>query len=458
MNIDSPKADPVAAPRIVAIGELARNVAGFLERSFPVLWVGGEVSNLIRAASGHWYFVLKDRDAQVRCVMFRSRNTNLDWTLRDGDKVEARVLVGLYVPRGEFQLQVEHMRRAGAGALFEEFLRIRAKLEKAGLFDAARKRALPAHPRRIGVVTSTQAAALHDVLATLARRAPHVEVIVFPAPVQGDDAPARLVAAIAAASDHREHADDPGIEVLLVVRGGGSIEDLWAFNDERVAYAIVGSRVPVVSGVGHDTDFTIADFVADLRAPTPTAAAELATPDVEVLMARADRQRLALTRAMQRIADTLAQRIDEASRRLRSPEQRLAFAQQALVAGRRRLERAHADRMAAAEREASALLGRLRAAAPRFDALAVRVHRAEERIESRVIRTFERAERALDGLQRRLTLLDPRNVVERGYAIVTDADGMLVRDTASLRSGARVEVELTRGRFGAAVVDVDGAA
>src|SRR5690606_14435132 len=247
-----------------------RAVARLLERSFPLAWVSGEVSNFARAASGHWYFTLKDEAAQVRAVMFKGRAQHAGFTPREGDKVEVRALVTLYAPRGDYQLNVETIRRAGVGNLYEAFLQLKDKLAKEGLFDADKKRPLPAFARTIGVVTSLQAAALRDILTTLRRRAPHVRVILYPAPVQGEGAGEKIAHMINTASRRAE------CEVLLVCRGGGSIEDLWAFNHESVARAMAACTMPVISGVGHETDFTIADFAADLRAPTPTAAAELA--------------------------------------------------------------------------------------------------------------------------------------------------------------------------------------
>ena len=243
----------------LGVSELLRSVRDVLERRFPLVWVKGELSNLSRASSGHLYFTLKDRGAQVECVMFRSRAAALGWEPREGAQVEARALVSLYEPRGRFQLNVETLRGAGLGPLYERFLRLKDKLEHEGLFDAALKRALPVHPRAIGIVTSLAAAALHDVLSTLARRNPAIPVIVYPAPVQGEGAAGRLAAAIATAGARAE------CDVLLLVRGGGSIEDLWQFNEEALARAIRASPIPVVVGVGHESDVTIADLVAYLE-------------------------------------------------------------------------------------------------------------------------------------------------------------------------------------------------
>jgi len=444
MSIESAFVTAASTARILPIGELVRQVASLLERSFPLSWVSGELSNLTRAASGHWYFSMKDRDAQVRCVMFRNRNQNVDWTPREGDRVEARVLPGIYAARGDFQLQVEQMRRAGAGVLFEQFLRIKTALEAAGLFDPARKRALPAHPRAIGVVTSLQAAALRDVLTTIARRSPHVPVIVFPTPVQGQEAPGRIADAIAAAAHPgARHA----IDVLLLVRGGGSIEDLWAFNDERVAHAIATAVVPVVSGVGHETDFTIADFVADVRAPTPTAAAELASPDAPALAQRLARHRLGLGRAAERALNAWTQRVDEATRRLRSPDQRLAVARSHLDSFARRLARAQDARLADRRRALVLAATRLQSAAPDALRLATRTQALRERLARAVAQRLRTSGQVVLNAGQRLVLLDPRGVLERGYAIATDAEGRVIRDAATLAVDQPVTVEVARGRF-----------
>ncbi|MBN3729183.1 exodeoxyribonuclease VII large subunit, partial [Burkholderia sp. Ac-20379] len=271
----------VSGDGVIPVSALNRAIGSMLERSFPLSWVSGEVSNFTRAASGHWYFSIKDKDAQMRCVMFRGRAQHAPFTPREGDRIEVRALVTMYEPRGEVQLSVEAVRRTGQGRLFEAFLKLKAQLESEGLFAPERKRPLPAHPRAIGIVTSLQAAALRDVLSTLARRAPHIPVVVYPAPVQGAGAAEKLTEMVETANARRER---DGTDVLIVCRGGGSIEDLWSFNDEALARAIAASELPVISGVGHETDFTIADFAADVRAPTPTGAAELVSPQRALLL------------------------------------------------------------------------------------------------------------------------------------------------------------------------------
>src|SRR5687767_10645207 len=302
---------------ILSVAELLRSVRDTLERRFPLAWVGGELSNLSRAPSGHLYFTLKDASAQVDCVMFRSRAAALDWEPREGMRVEARALPTLYEPRGRFQLTVEGMRLAGLGPLYERFLRLKERLAAEGLFEAKLKRELPPFPGRIGVVTSLAAAALRDVLTTLGRRNPAIPVIVYPVPVQGEGAAARIASMLARANRRAE------CDVLLLVRGGGSIEDLWQFNEEAVARAIRASRIPVVTGVGHETDFTIADFAADRRAPTPTAAAELASAPRAELLARLAECGRCLSRDTRRHLEYAMQAVDALAKRLLHPAERL---------------------------------------------------------------------------------------------------------------------------------------
>ncbi|MBC7861188.1 MAG: exodeoxyribonuclease VII large subunit, partial [Burkholderiaceae bacterium] len=291
-------------PPVLTVSALNGAVARLLERSFPLTWISGEVSNFTRASSGHWYFTLKDDAAQVRAVMFRGRAQYAGFTPREGDKVEVRALVTLYGARGDYQINVEAIRRAGVGALFEAFLRLKEKLEAQGLFDPARKRAPPMFARTIGIVTSLQAAALRDVLSALKRRAPHVRVILYPTPVQGQLAAEKIAEAIHLASNRAE------CDVLLVCRGGGSIEDLWSFNDEGVARAIAACSMPVISGVGHETDFTIADFVADVRAPTPTAAAQLVSADRVEMCQHVRQWQMRLGRIVLRRLEDRMQRLD----------------------------------------------------------------------------------------------------------------------------------------------------
>jgi exodeoxyribonuclease VII large subunit len=298
---------------VLTVGQLNQALYELIDMTFDTVWVRGEISNLKIYPSGHWYFKLKDADSQINAVMFKGRNSSLTFKPIDGDQVEVAAQVGFYAARGDVQLTVQVMKKAGAGALFEAFLKLKKKLELLGLFESGRKKVIPAHPRAIGIVTSSQAAALKDVLATLARRAPHIPIMIFPSPVQGPEAPPGLIKAIKQAE---ESALDEKIDVILLVRGGGSIEDLWAFNDEQLAHAIANCSIPIISGVGHETDFTIADFVADLRAPTPTGAAEISTPDSLELKRDLETMAGHLKRATRLKLEREAQRLDQLSLRL----------------------------------------------------------------------------------------------------------------------------------------------
>jgi len=393
------RSDAVASGlRVLSVAQLLRSVRDTLERRFPLAWVRGELSNLSRAPSGHWYFTLKDGQAQVDCVMFRSRAAALDWQPRDGLEVEVRALPTLYEPKGRFQLSVEGMRRAGIGPLYERFLKLKERLAAEGLFDAQLKKDLPSYPRVIGVVTSLAAAALRDVLTTLARRNPAIEVIVYPAPVQGEGAADRIITMLKRAGRRAE------CDVLLLVRGGGSIEDLWQFNEEAVARAIRASRIPVVVGVGHEGDFTIADFAADRRAPTPTAAAELASPSRAELLARLADCARCIQREMRRRIETAAQTVDGWARRLVHPAARL---------------RAHREMVAQLQARLAFALSHC-------------AHRSQARLER---------------LQASLASLDPGAVLARGYSITRDASGEVLRDAARVREGSRISTTLARGRL-----------
>lgn len=390
-----PNESGAGAP-VLSVAQLARSVRELLERRYPLCWVAGEISNLKPASSGHLYFVLKDEQAQVDCVMFRGRAAHLGWEPRDGQRVEARALVTLYEPRGRFQLNVEAMRRAGVGQLYERFLRLKEKLEREGLFAPEAKRAPPAHPRRIGLVTSLQAAALRDVLTTLARRNPSLPVIVYPVPVQGEGAADKIARMLALAS-RRDECD-----VLLLVRGGGSIEDLWAFNEEVLARAIRASRIPVVVGVGHESDVTIADFAADCRAPTPTAAAELVSPSRAALLAHVLQLTARASRDAGRRLEYAMQRVDSLARRLVHPAERLRVSRQLLGQLAARL---------------------VSAAGRRLDAFAARLGLARANLQS----------------------LDPGAVLARGYSITRDAAGVVLRDAAQAREGDTLTTALAKG-------------
>lgn len=411
------------ARRVWPVGALCRAVADALEARFNPVAVRGELSGFTRAASGHCYFTLKDASGQIRCAMFRRSAGLMDFRPRDGDSVEALGRLDVYDARGDLQLIVESLSRAGQGTLYEQFLQLKSKLESEGLFDPARKRPLPLMPRGVGLVTSLGAAALHDVATALRRRVPHVPVVLAPAAVQGAQAPSELLAALTALY---EQARSGVVDVILLVRGGGSLEDLWAFNDERLARAIAASPVPLVCGVGHETDFTIADFCADLRAPTPTAAAELvARPQQDWLGGLAMAQDR-LTSAAWRRMDSLAQRLDVATSRLGRPSGRVGIQLRQLERHAQRLRYAAQARLGHHDRRLAHALDELRRAAA-----------------GQLAHQGGRLDRS--GL--RLTTIDPRQVLQRGYALLLQSDGSLLAHAAQAHPGQAVQALLADGRL-----------
>lgn len=390
---------------ILTVSQLNRMAKDLLQSSFPLTWISGEISNFTRAASGHWYFSLKDAGAQVSCVMFKGRNSYVDFLPQEGDKVEARATVTLYEARGSFQLVVESVQRAGLGALFAEFEKLKAKLEHEGLFDPAFKQAIPDYPKTIGVVTSKDAAALRDVLTTLNRRNPNIKVIIYPTPVQGHGADKQIANAIKTANARKE------VDTLIICRGGGSLEDLWQFNEEIVARAIDECEIPTISGVGHETDFTICDFVADLRAATPTAAAEQACFDLAGLQYQVTQLHTQLKQRMQQQLNQRAQHLDYLSRRLISPAQQLQNQQAQL----------------------KQLVHRLQ--------FAVKQHLQTQ--QQKVLRLSEN-----------LAQLNPENVLSRGYALVQDSQQKVITDSAQLSADDAIQITLSQGSAEAQVIRV----
>ncbi|EJE49903.1 exodeoxyribonuclease VII, large subunit [Acidovorax sp. CF316] len=421
------RANPMVAPRVWEVGALCRAIADALEARFNPVAVRGEITGFSRASSGHCYFSIKDPQGQLRCAMFRRAASLLDFSPRDGELVEVRGKLGVYEARGDLQFIVESMQRAGQGALFEQFLRLKAQLEAEGLFDTARKRPLPVQPRGIGLVTSLGAAALHDVVTALRRRAPHIPVVLAPAQVQGAAAPQSIVSALARLyrlAEQGPAAGQPHIDTILLVRGGGSIEDLWAFNDEQLARTIVQSPVPLVSGVGHETDFTIADFCADLRAPTPTAAAELVAQPREVWLGALDLIEGRIADGIQRLLDARHQRLDQAAARLGRPSGLVAREQLQMARTAQRMRHAvllRLQRMEQAQQAAAA-------------ALPVQVQRRIDGLRERV-----------DRAALRLELLDPRLVLQRGYALLADAEGRAVTSVRQARPGDALRATLADG-------------
>jgi exodeoxyribonuclease VII large subunit len=398
--------DLFATQKILTVSELNRLAREVLEQSFPLFWVSGEISNFTRAASGHWYFSLKDQAAQVKCVMFKGRNSYVDFMPREGDKIEARCTVTLYEARGDFQLTVEFVQKSGLGALFEAFEQLKIKLEHEGLFDPAFKKAIPVHPQHIGIVTSPDAAALRDVLTTLKRRNPKIGVIIYPTPVQGKGAAAQIAKAIHTANKRAE------VDTLIVCRGGGSMEDLWQFNEEVVARAIDDSAIPIISGVGHETDFTICDFVADLRAATPTAAAELACQDMSAQKVYLAQLHSRLKKRMDIGLQAHAQTLDYLSRRLISPAQQIALK-------------------------------------------LTQINSLKRRMDIGLQSMLKSHQQRLIMLQNGLQQLNPQNVLARGYALVQTADGTLIKSHQQVDIGHTLIVSLQDGTLSTVVERID---
>jgi exodeoxyribonuclease VII large subunit len=422
---------PTSARLSWGVAALLLATGDTLAARFGAVAVRGELSGFSRAASGHCYFALKDADgapALLRCAMFRRAAALLDFVPADGQQVELRGRLTVYDARGELQMVVESLQRLGAGTLYEEFLRRRERLQAQGLFDVSRKRQLAAFPSRLGIVTSLGAAALHDVLTTLQRRAPQVQVIIYPSLVQGADAPAALVSALQLASDRRE------VDTLLLVRGGGSMEDLWAFNDERVVQAVAACAVPVVCGVGHETDISLCDLVADLRAPTPTAAAELAAPAREDLLLALAAQAQGLQRGAQRSLQTWTQRVDHVAARMGQPARGLRGQVDQLKGLAGRLQRAVAHRQ---ERAAESL-----------PPLRARLQRAQTG-------QHQQQSLRLQSLALALQAHDPQRVLRRGYAWVEAEGGRPVVSVAALAPGQQVRAVWADGRATASIVSVE---
>ncbi|MBV6305968.1 exodeoxyribonuclease VII large subunit [Candidimonas humi] len=442
--------ESAAGSEVLSVSELNRRVGRLLETQVPTVWVRGEVSNFTQAASGHWYFTIKDERAAVRAVMFRGRAQAVGFVPRVGERFEFRAAVTLYEARGDYQLQVEALRRAGQGNLHEAFMALKEKLAAEGLFDPERKRPCVPMPAAVGIVTSLAAAALHDVLTTMRRRAPHVHVIVYPAPVQGADAAGRLCQALALAYERAE------VDTLLLVRGGGSIEDLWSFNDEALARMIASSPVPVISGVGHETDFTIADFAADLRAPTPTAAAELCCRARSECLRSIETALGALQNQQRRLLERAALRLDRAVAMLVPPAQRLARQRDVLHGLCDRLQRAGAA--AAQQRRArlDALRARLLQATPDPARARLELLRHRQQLARAAERVLALRRARLDAAAQMLEALSPRKILGRGYALVRDASGALVYDARALQPGDRLALELAQGGAQVSVLQAHG--
>ena len=432
---------------VLTISEINRLARLALEKQLPSCWVRGELSNLTRAASGHWYFTIKDATASARCVMFRTRNQFVEWPVREGAQIEVRAQASLYEARGDFQLVVEAMRQAGQGSLYEAFLRLKERLQQEGLFDIDRKKPLPAMPRSIGIITSPTAAALRDVLTTLNRRWPYAVAILYPCQVQGEAAPGHIQQALREASLRAE------VDVLLLVRGGGSLEDLWPFNDEGVARAVAASAIPVISGVGHETDFTITDFVADARAPTPTGAAQLSTPDSRELIRRIHALGQGLTHRIRVLVDGAWQHHDHLQKRLRHPRESLRLQRSQVRQWRQRLIQAARQRLDMTQTRMGFLSRRLTGARPAPEAEAEHLYELKRRLHQHQALQHMLRARQLAHLRTQLELLCPSQVLQRGYSIVRSPQGTIIKSSEQVGIEDRLSVELAHGRLVVAVKD-----
>lgn len=391
--------------KVFSVKEINRLVRELLEQSFPSFWISGEISNFISASSGHWYFSLKDDEAQVRCTMFKNKNMAADWVPKNGEKIEAKCFIGLYEARGEYQLNIELIRHAGAGLLSEAFNQLKEKLLKEGLFEPSRKKPIPQFPKSIGVITSPTGAAIEDILITLKRRSPHIPIFIYPSLVQGKEAPSAIVKAVETANTRME------CDVLILARGGGSIEDLWAFNEEIVARAIVASKIPTITGVGHETDTTIADFVSDLRAPTPTGAAELVTSHTVELIKTIQAYKNQLNKMMASVIRELMQKIDYLEKRLISPRQQI----------QRQKEQ---------------------------------IHQYIQRINQSMKNAMIQYRLNIDKLKLNLDHLSPHAVLSRGYSIITNVDGQIVNNVNQLKLDDKIHIQLNHGQADANISDL----
>lgn len=444
MNFSFPS---ISSQPVLSVTELNRSAREILEHALPLLWVCGEISNLKQYPSGHWYFSLKDANAQVRCVMFRHKNQYLNWQPKDGMQVEVHALATLYEARGEFQLTVENIRRAGLGLLYEAFERLKVKLEQAGLFDPAHKKILPAFPKQIGIITSLNTAALHDVLTTLHRRMPLLPVIIYPAPVQGEGAAAKIAAAIQLAMKRVE------CDVLILCRGGGSIEDLWAFNEETVAQAIYACSIPIVTGIGHETDFTIADFVADARAPTPTGAAQIVSPNAQEISNHLYHLGHRMQHGMQRRIERRMQMIDLLSHRLLHPGERIINQMKHLQHLQERLANTWLRHTDVFRWQLNAFSRRLHSSTPNIPFLLKQQYDWALRLRRVITYRIEALENNLQHQQAHLVHLNPQSVLARGYSISYTADGHILHDSQQIHPGDDIRVTFAQGWAQASVTE-----
>lgn len=431
-----------ASAETLSVSQLNARARTLLEEVFPRVWVEGELSNLARPSSGHLYFSLKDSKAQIRCAFFRQHASRVRLTLRDGLQVKVRGRVSLYEGRGDYQLIVDALETAGDGALRQAFEALKARLEQEGLFAQSRKQALPAFPRRIGVITSASGAAVRDIISVFRRRAPFVELTIVPSAVQGNEAAGQLVSAL-------QQADQAGFDALIISRGGGSLEDLWPFNEESVARAVAACSTPIVSAVGHETDVSICDFVADVRAPTPSAAAELLSPDTQAMLLQLQRCQRQLQQCMKvRLArDHL--RLDGLRRRLRHPGERLAQQSQRLDELDMRLQRAWQHRLEQRQQQLGNLLGRLQQQHPErmLRVLHERLTQLQQRLPRAMRLGLQQRQQQLESAAQGLHLISPLATLGRGYSILLDQQGRAIRRQQDTRPGQQLQARLAEGKL-----------
>ncbi|MFV8571182.1 exodeoxyribonuclease VII large subunit [Marinobacter sp. SBS5] len=442
---------PDTRPHALSVSELNRQVRRLLETSFMQAWVEGEISGLSRPSSGHWYFSLKDQNCQIRCAMFRGANQRIRTLPREGDQIRIRGKVTLYENRGDFQIIVEHLEPAGLGALQQAFEALKAKLQAEGLFEPTRKKTLPATPRHIGVVTSPTGAAIHDILTVLARRCPAIPVTLYPTAVQGKAATSEIVNAIARAQQHNV------ADVLIIGRGGGSLEDLWCFNEEAVARAIANCPIPTVSAVGHEVDVTIADFVADLRAPTPSAAAEKISPDQQDWLRRLNDQQVRLGHSAQRLFKRLENQLGHLSARLRDPRRELQDKAQRMDELDMRLNKAMRQKLEQQSLATSHFALRLETQSPRklITSTSEQLARLNERMQAAIQHNLRKQQDKLQLQAQTLNVVSPLATLGRGYAIVKNEAGDIVRDASQLSKGQTIQAQLGQGHISATVIDVE---
>ena len=426
--------DHLFAPPPLAVSQLNALARQLLEQNLANIWVSGEISNLTRASSGHYYFSLKDQQAQVRCALFKSHAERLNGPLREGDQIELTGKITLYEARGEFQINVTQLRSSGMGSLFEAYERLKQQLTQEGLFDVSRKQELPAHPQTIGIVTSTATAALRDVVTTLKRRMSALNIIVYPTPVQGKNSHFQIAQAIEQAHARQE------VDVLLVCRGGGSIEDLWAFNEEAVVRAIAACSIPVVCGVGHETDITLADFAADVRAPTPTAAAEMVSPDAEAWRQYIASLQELMTQSLKRRYQDLSQRIDWYARQIKHPSERIAQQRQQLQQQQQLLRHNMLVLLRQHKQHLKWQQTQLQAAQPNLPRLQQTLQHQQQWLKQSWQQLLQHQHQRLQRQQVLLEALSPQQVLERGFCVVKNRRGKVISSADDLKFGQHIDI------------------